>query len=103
MVIKSDFRQEKLFESKLVFHVQNDHASFVLPTQRAIVNLTVPIRNHTNIFKHVELNYDEDTVDIYFIIGVTVASTVVIALVLLFVIRCGLQRRVVDGSSYYTE
>ena len=103
LVIKSDFRQEKLFESKLVFHVQNDHASFVLPTQRAIVNLTIPKRNHTNIFKHVEMNYDEDTVDIYFIIGVTVASTVVIALVLLFVIRCGLQQRVVDGSSYYTE
>ena len=54
-------------------------------------------------FKHVELNYDEDTVDIYFIIGVTVASIVVIALVLLFVICCVLQRRVVDGSSYYTE
>ena len=98
------FPSRETFESKLVLHVQNDHASFVLPSQRAIVNLTVPKRNHANIFTYVELDYDVDEVNVYFVIGVTVASTVVIALMLShWCYCCVLQWRVVDGSTYYAK
>ena len=103
LVVKSIYRQEKLFETNMVFQIKNEHTAFLLPFHQHLVNLTVPERNHTRVFTHVNLEDESTVFDKYFIIGVSVASTVVTLLILLFIIQCVRRNRIVEGSTYFAE